>query len=139
MLPGPRPCGFARWYLANRGATDTTGITLDPELEAIGTDAAHGRVVFGDDTGVTWACPNTGIIQNPTPELLLHGAASVAIVKPYKRPMFDLLTRVWKCVSRVQKGQDSVHLGITPEDVAIRVSLSCHLPYSFFLSHALAA
>jgi hypothetical protein len=69
-----------------------------------------------------WACPRSGIIQNAQPHHLLHGAASVAVVRPIKRPTLEALARIW----RRQRGgasalRSNVHLGMTHDDVVARM------------------
>jgi hypothetical protein len=48
------------------------------------------------DAATPWSCPHCGIVQNASPELLLGGRASAAIVKPLRAGALDALGALYR-------------------------------------------
>ena len=87
-----------------------------------------------------WACPHTGIIQNPSSELLLDGFASVAVMLPLRAATVHALKRVHASASEAKLSGggvaqlrlpghddgplgagDEPHLGLTHNDLLSRL------------------
>lgn len=61
------------------------------------------------------------MVQNASPELLLGGDASLAVVKPLKGATFAVLAYLWGHVKEVAAGDDAAFLGLNHETLMGRL------------------
>ncbi len=96
--------------------------------------------LYNPAPNTAWACPHTGIVQNPTNQLLLGGIAAVAVMLPVRAATVHALKRVYFAAvgEQVSSGGakqaklpghddgpmgvgDEPHLGLTHNDLLSRL------------------
>lgn len=96
-----------------------------------------------------WACPHTGIIQNPNTEHLLGGIAAVAVMLPLRAATVNALCRIYASAAASQQLQeglairlpgqddgpmgagDEPHLGLTHNDLLARLHSMSRATHDF--------